>query len=330
MDLVEYFEHLAEQCARDRVNLHICFSSRHYPYIDIKLGIRLILEEQIGHASDMEAYIRTNLRIRDRPLLTELQEKMLEKAAGVFLWVVLVVDVLNRENCRGRLSLKKRLEQVPSGLSELFKDLLQRDTTNMEELQLSLLWILLSKRPLRPDEYYHAIWSGLSLEGLADLDMPEVNREDAEDCFDRCVISSSKGLAEITNIKSSRVQFIHESVRDLLVKDKGLFDLWPELGPNWEIAGHDKLKLCCYSYLERVIEQQGIYDPDPKKVAALLEIEKHPLLEYASQSVLHHADCAGNTVDQQPFLKTFRTDIWIPVVNVFEKFKVRKYTSGAK
>ncbi|EMT72593.1 hypothetical protein FOC4_g10001231 [Fusarium odoratissimum] len=220
MDLVEYFEDLAEQCTEDNVNLRVCFSSRHYPYIDIKFGIRIILEEQMGHASDLEIYIKTHLRIKDRPLLAELQEKMLEKAAGVFLWVVLVVDILNKENCRGRLAMRRRLEQVPSGLGDLFKDLLKRDTTNMEELQLSLLWILLSARPLKPQEYYHAIWSGLHLEGLADLDIPEVVTEDSDDCFARCVISSSKGLAEITKVKQTRVQFIHESVRDFLIKDK--------------------------------------------------------------------------------------------------------------
>ncbi|KAF9768551.1 hypothetical protein IL306_014150 [Fusarium sp. DS 682] len=336
MDLVEYFEDLAEQCTEDGVNLHICFSSRHYPYIDIRFGIRLILEDQIGHASDLESYISTHLRIRDRSLLTELQQKMLEKAAGVFLWVVLVVDVLNRENRRGRLALKRRLEQVPSGLSDLFKDLLKRDTANMEELQLSLFWILLSKRPLKPEEYYHAIWSGLSLEGLADLDIPEVDMEDSEDCFDRCVISSSKGLAEITKIKHPRVQFIHESVRDFLIKDKGLHELWPELGPEWESIGHERLKLCCYSYFELFIKQHRIDDASVEITEHWLEmkniwlnIEKYPFLEYASQFVLHHAEYAANTADQQSFLDNFRLSLWKLVVNAFEKFKVRKYTPTA-
>ncbi|KAF9761199.1 hypothetical protein IL306_003920, partial [Fusarium sp. DS 682] len=321
MDLVEYFEDLAEQSSQEKANLRICFSSRHYPYIDIRLGIRLILEDQIGHASDLESYISTHLRIRDRSLLAELQQKMLEKAAGVFLWVVLVVDVLNQENRRGRLALKRRLEQVPSGLSDLFKDLLKRDTANMEELQLSLLWILLSKRPLKPEEYYHAIWSGLSLEGLADLDIPEVDMEDSEDCFDRCVISSSKGLAEITKLKHPRVQFIHESVRDFLVKDKGLHELWPELGPDWESVGHDRLKLCCYSYFELVVRKQKIQDVYFDNEDPPLETEIYPFLEYASQFVLHHADYATNTADQQSFLENFRLSVWKPVVNSFEKFK---------
>ncbi|RKK76731.1 hypothetical protein BFJ69_g6680 [Fusarium oxysporum] len=330
MDLVEYFEELAEQCTEDNINLRICFSSRHYPYIDIRFGIRIILEEQIGHGSDLENYIKTHLRIKDRSILAELQQKMLEKAAGVFLWVVLVVDILNKENRRGRLAMKRRLEQVPSGLSDLFKDLLKRDTTNMEELQLSLFWILLSVRPLKPEEYYHAIWSGLHLEGLADLDMPDADTEDSKDCFARCVISSSKGLAEITKVKHPRVQFIHESVRDFLVKDKGLHKLWPELGPDWESVGHDRLKLCCYSYFQLVTRKLQIEDSYLVNENLILETETYPFLEYASQSVLHHANFASNIDNQQSFLENFPTSVWKRIVNAFEKRKYQKYTPEAR
>ncbi|ENH66796.1 hypothetical protein FOC1_g10007452 [Fusarium oxysporum f. sp. cubense race 1] len=321
MDLVEYLEDLAEQCSEDNVDLHICFSSRHYPYIDIRFGNHIILEDQIGHANDLESYITTHLRIKSRPLLAELQEKMLDKAAGVFLWVVLVVNILNQESRRGGLALKRRLDEIPSGLSDLFKDLLRRDTANMEGLQLSLLWILLSKRPLQPEEYYHAIWSGLYLEGLADHDIPEVDTEDSEDCFARCVISSSKGLAEITKVKQPRVQFIHESVRDFLIKDKGLHELWPELGPDWESVGHDRLKLCCYSYFELVTRKEQIEDS--------YHTDVYPFLEYASQSVLHHADLASNIANQQSLLENLRTSVWKRVVNSFEKHKVRKYSPAA-
>ncbi|KAI8415870.1 hypothetical protein FOFC_05497 [Fusarium oxysporum] len=63
-------------------------------------------------------------------------------------------------------------------------------------------------RPLRPKEYYHALWSGLSPKGLVDVEMPSVDTSDASDCFNKCIISSSKGLAEITKAKQPTVQFI--------------------------------------------------------------------------------------------------------------------------
>jgi hypothetical protein len=114
----------------------------------------------------------------------------------------------------------------------------------MEEL-LCILWVLYVKRPLQPKEFYHALWSGLALKGLVD-DNPVIfsdpNSSDSLNRFTRCVISSSKGLAEVTKSSTPIVQFIHESVRDFLIKDKGLYQMWPGLGLDWEYSGHEILK----------------------------------------------------------------------------------------
>ncbi|KAH7160549.1 hypothetical protein B0J13DRAFT_396376, partial [Dactylonectria estremocensis] len=230
VDMVQYFEELVEQSTKGTL-LRICFSSRHYPYIVLRQGIRLTLEDQPGHAKDLETYIRTRLRIDDPELVEVLPPQLLEKAAGVFLWVVLVVEILNKEYRQGGLALRKRLAEIPSRLSELFKDILRRDNENMEHLLLCILWILYSKRPLRPEEFYHALWSGLSLKDLVDSEIPCVTDSGASGRIGKYVISSSKGLAEITKSKQQpTVQFIHESVRDFLIKDKGLNELWPDLG----------------------------------------------------------------------------------------------------
>ncbi|KAJ9412817.1 hypothetical protein QL093DRAFT_2595049 [Fusarium oxysporum] len=302
-DMVEFFEEVAEHCVEDNVRFQVCFSSRHYPYIDIKSGIRLTLEGQDGHNEDLKRYISKHLRIQDRSLVDELTQMMLEKAAGVFLWVALVVDILNEENRHGRLALRRRLQEVPSELSKLFKAILTRDQEHMEDLLLSILWILLAERPLKPGEYYHALWSGLSLKGLVDLEIPPVNTSDASDCFNKCVISSSKGLAEITKAKKPTVQFIHESVHDFLIKDKGLYQLWPELGAEWENRGHVTIK-------DDLLRQ-------------------FPFLEYASQFVLGHADAAAQKITQQQFISEFPVSSWVRIFNIFEKHKIRKYSEGA-
>jgi hypothetical protein len=55
--------------------------------------------------------------------------EILVKASGIFLWVYLVVPILNKAYDKGRpYSLKKRLEEIPKGLPELFDDILTRDT----------------------------------------------------------------------------------------------------------------------------------------------------------------------------------------------------------
>lgn len=332
VEMVEYFEDLAESAMEHDVRLRICFSSRHYPFIDIRMGLRLTLEDQQGHVDDLNKYINANLRIKDSALLTELQERLLEKSAGVFLWVVLVVDILNRENRRGRLGLRKRLAEVPSGLTELFKDMLKRDHENMEDLRLCIIWILFAKRPLRPAEYYSAIWAGLSLEGLADEEPPDVMASDAEDSFERCVISSSKGLAEITKGKRPIVQFIHESVRDFLIKDNGLYELWPQLGFDWEGRSHEILKQCCIFYLKQedlVIEVKDFGPTIPPWTSATNIVLKYSLLEYAGHHLLYHADAASEMVAQDDFLSQFDYEKWRSVYNIAEEFTTRKYAGSA-
>ena len=48
------------------------------------------------------------------------------------------------------------------------------------------------------------------------------------------ILSSSKGLAEMTRSKNQTVQFIHESVRDFLLKGNGLSGLRPDLSATFQ------------------------------------------------------------------------------------------------
>ncbi|CAG7949620.1 unnamed protein product [Penicillium salamii] len=336
VDMVQYFEDLAEESTAKGVSFRTCFSSRHYPYIVIQRGIRLTLEDQLGHAEDLATYVTSRLIIREPTLVEELQPQLLSKAAGVFMWVVLVVDILNKEYRRGGMALRMRLAEIPNDLSELFKDILRRDNENMEALLLCILWILYAKDPLRPQEFYHALWSGLSLKTLVDsriLDVTVLGTGDADDTVSRYAISSSKGLAEITKSSQPRVQFIHESVRDFLIKDNGLYELWPELGFDCESLGHEKLKQCCSLYLSHILSSASasglLSESNPSGQNVVKISNDYPFLEYASQNILHHANAAAKAVSQDAFLSSFPISNWINSHNFFEKFKKRKYTTSA-
>ncbi|GIC93698.1 Pfs, NACHT and Ankyrin domain protein [Aspergillus udagawae] len=331
VDMVQYFEDMAEQSTNNGILLRICFSSRHYPYIAIRRGMRLTLEDQIGHGEDLATYVASRLQIEDPVILEDLQTQLLRKAAGVFMWLVLVVDILNKEYRHNGLALRKRLAELPSDLSELFKDILRRDKENMAGLRLCILWILLAKRPLQPQEFYHALWSGLALEGEADEQIPDVGVPGASDSlnrFNRCVISSSKGLAEVTKSKQPTVQFIHESVRDFLVKERGLHELWPDFGFEWEGSSHETLKKCCDSYLNHTSVRASNVFPHGHNLLPEISNE-YPFLEYAGRHVLYHANAAARAVPQDEFLSSFPMSHWISVNNLFEKFKVREYSSDA-
>ena len=159
--------------------------------------------------------------------------------------------------------------------------------------------------------------------------MPSVDMEDATECFYKSVISSSKGLAEITKAKQPTVQFIHESVRDFLIKDRGLAEIWPDFKLDWESLGHDKLKRVCNSYLRLCVLHKHDISEDQKYWDKLNLKKEYPFMEYAGQHVLYHADSAASTYCQEEFLRSFPTRDWIEIVNKFEKFKVRRYTRAA-
>ena len=113
-EMVQFFETLSDEAAQHGLNLHICFASRHYPAIDIKRGLRLVLEDERGHTEDLVKYVQRHFHTGKGKLIQEIRQEICQKANGVFLWAVLVVGILNDEIGRGRMfAVKKRLDDIP-------------------------------------------------------------------------------------------------------------------------------------------------------------------------------------------------------------------------
>ncbi|KAK5723175.1 hypothetical protein LTR17_013895 [Elasticomyces elasticus] len=340
-DMVDCFEEFGQHVLEegDGRHIHICFASRHYPAVHVQHGLQMTLEGQEGHSDDLAKYVQKRLRAGKGKNIEGVRSQICEKANGVFLWVVLVVEILNKEFVAGRMfALKKRLHEIPPKLSDLFKDILRRDIVNMDDLLLCLQWVVFAKRPLTREEYYYAMLAGLDPgpESLSEWDPEQVTTDD----MDRYVLSSSKGLAELTKSKAPTVQFIHESVRDFLVKDGGMHELWPNLGSNVQGLAHDRLKCCCESYIaiksspygslrEKQFERQFKASSESAKMFRANLARRYPFLEYAAQHLLHHADEAALATSQNAFLKCIDLDALIELKNVFERYEKRCYTTKA-
>ncbi|KAF7596393.1 hypothetical protein BBP40_002138 [Aspergillus hancockii] len=159
--IVEYFESFGEHTIRSRSQLYVCFSSRHYPYITVEKGIELVLEDEEGHAGDITGDLESGPKIGRSKQSQQIRLEILEKTSGIFLWMVLIVQILNREFQRGHLyALCKRLRDIPAKLSNIFKSILTRDNMNMDVLLPRVQWILFARRPLKRQELYFAILSG--------------------------------------------------------------------------------------------------------------------------------------------------------------------------
>ncbi|KAH6844621.1 hypothetical protein B0I37DRAFT_327314, partial [Chaetomium sp. MPI-CAGE-AT-0009] len=335
-DMISFFEEVGEMTtkANPPINFKVCFSSRHYPYITIRRGLDLALEEELEHGRDIAKYLDSKLKIGHSKLAEQIRTDVQEKASGVFFWVVLVTEILNKEHDRGRIhGLRQKLRDIPGNLHELFRDILTRDPHNRGELLLCVQWVLFARQPLKPEQLYFAILSGVSPEALSEFDPGEITTADTK----RFILSSSKGLAEVTKSKSPTVQFIHESVRDFLLKENGLREIWSDLGGNFEGAIHEQLKQCCLTYMRIDIATSleipsSLPAANTEGAAKLRQSanEKFPFLEYATQNVLYHADAAeAGGISQADFLQSFQLADWIKLDNLLERHEVRRHTANA-
>ncbi|KAK1585010.1 uncharacterized protein LY79DRAFT_704988 [Colletotrichum navitas] len=134
-DMVSFFESVSENTTAMDIGFQVCFSSRHYPHITISKAASLILEGQEGHKDDIVKYVLSELRIGTSKIAQQVRHELQEKASGVFMWVVLVVGILNKEYDGGRLHrLRQRLRELPGDLNTLFRDILIRDRHYLPEI----------------------------------------------------------------------------------------------------------------------------------------------------------------------------------------------------
>ncbi|OQO14293.1 hypothetical protein B0A48_01169 [Cryoendolithus antarcticus] len=210
IELIEFFEDLGDSCIERSRKCSVCFSSRHYPEVIIQYRELLILEDQPGHAGDIDRYVQRRLEVQNRTVKKDLTAQIRQRARGVFLWVVLTVRILNEAHRRGQAGmLRKCLDDIPQELTALFEDILSRGDTNANLIPL-LQWLLYSTRPLKRAELYYALRSVQPFPKPPAEDESEFLDEPA---MDRYILESSKGLVEFAKGQHARAQFIHESVR---------------------------------------------------------------------------------------------------------------------
>jgi ankyrin repeat protein len=330
--MVEFLEDLGNTAVSSKLSLNICLSSRHYPHISIRHGLQLTVERQDGHKNDIAKYVESKFKAPCSRQTGEIKAEILTRASGVFLWVVLVVQMLNKAYDHGQIhALRSRLREIPSELDDLFADILLRDDETREESVLCLQWLLFAQRPLQQKELYFAVLSGTTPFELVECDPIQTDYV----TIDRFILSCSKGLAEVSRVDYKTVQFIHESVRDFFLFRNGLAKLQPDLAVDVAGLSHERLKICCLQYIMTDVVKEHLRNNDysPKR----RELRKtFPFLEYAVHYIFWHADVAqGCGISQRDFLGEFRSldngkrKLWITLENILSRGS-DSYTSEAE
>lgn len=280
-DMTFFLRKITKSAHDAEVDLNIFLSSRHFPNITISDCPEIIVEHHNSY--DIATYVeqRFQLGIASQEEQWELlRDIILNKSAGVFLWVVLVMDDVLRDWDDGKdiEYLTRRVETVPSALQALFTDIFSNLSPEKVQLTVRLFqWAILATEPLRLHEWHHIMAfigepTPSSLEEWRRSD--NFTRNDAQ--LERQIRSVSRGLVEVMKIKSEGrqdmgiekmslhagagsfdleygdtriVQVIHESVRDFFLRSDGFSILDPNLKPYPISKGHLSIMATCLDYL---------------------------------------------------------------------------------
>ncbi|KAK5088796.1 hypothetical protein LTR05_003018 [Lithohypha guttulata] len=323
--------------------LRVCLSSRHYPHITIKKGLSLVVEKQRDHDCDIETYVRRKLLVADDTNASDLQVAVCRKSASIFLWVVLVIPILNHMHDQGKSvgDMMRYLESLPKDLEGLFAEILARDTDELRSCVSLLQWVLYASRPLTAVELYLAIQHSWARPEDDEISIPQ----DAP--LSRYLLNSSRGLLEYTKSEPQTIQFIHETVREFLVGTSGLAQVDPALKDNLHGWSHAKLSQACLSYFSRTYSRLPSDIHDIVKNDLLPGTPRHirvdirgktdsefPFMQYAVENILVHAEAAQqNGVQQDSCWRLLIKgdfgvdDGWRVLRNIFEKHDIRCFDS---
>ena len=285
--LVALLEETSLAAANSGISLNICLSSRYYPTIDMKKRIQLKLESRYEHDRDIAIYISAKLTAND----AKFENQIYEKAQGIFLWAVLVVQIINRAFEEGRIiAMEERLREIPSDLDEVFRLILTSEGNHYKSETLLLLqWVLFTERPLTPYELYLAVLSGTNPMHLASWDSSHTTGA----VVTRYITTVSRGLVELRVADKKmkpQVQFIHESVNDFLLRNRRIRLLDSSLGPDIDCQSHARLANYCISYIISMLGLQKCW-PASLKINNRSS-QEFPFLQYAALHLLRHTSLA--------------------------------------
>ena len=306
-DLVYYFRSVTDFAYAAGSDLNICLSSRHYPAITVQRCPEITVE--YGNMADIVRYVHVKLHDSSQVdnTIPSLETQIVRKASGIFLWVVLVVEMLIEMIDDGKTAkyMEDTLNNVPMDLEELFSNLFRTLKPNELPKAVKLLqWVLLAEEPLNPADICLAIvfTSETPYRSLQEWKTSGEYVRSYEQMV-RMIRSYSRGLIEVTD---SVVQFIHESVRELFLRGNGFAILDNTLGPHAIGKGHSSISRACLNLIN--IEELGsvpYYDwqylnqlgnpgwrlESPKRNSHWRTAASHnsSILRYAAGSIFHHS-----------------------------------------
>ena len=282
---------LLELCGQISGHCKILIASR--DEADIRLGIKEAVGS-VGFAhtritekdneKDIHSYLRNKVKyltVGDDDLKIRITKELSSGADGMFLWVRLMLEHLNRQ--RSIAGIEKALTQLPKGLDAIYgrilDDIIEADD-NVEIAHRIFQWIICATRPLT----------------LAELDVAlamttgENHFNDKMRIWDlRNVVSQICGTLIGIDESSNIIRLIHASVKDFLLSTSYGGKPFASLLVNTGLA-NDYITRICLTYL--CYDTRSYVEIDSDEVKAVQRFEKHlndnRFLEYSAINWCQH------------------------------------------
>ncbi|KAF7966438.1 hypothetical protein HWV62_38376 [Athelia sp. TMB] len=257
-------------------SLHLMVTSRPEP--DIKGDLRSLLNIQeidlmSRHVSnDIRDYIDTKLSEVTR--WTESQKQLvraalLKGAGGVFRWVALLFDELER--CLSTSELQERLSTLPKDLNEAYMKIIKRSPRPADVIRF-LQWIIFGRQEFTAQELAEVALINFGNGGDALPFCDSSRRYSSPDD----VLRACSGL--VVEVKKGIIKLAHLSVKEFLLSTE------IPLGPTHSIRIDEDLCHCviaevCLAYLLQFDKRGSITDAN---------LKSFPLAVYASKQCVFH------------------------------------------
>jgi hypothetical protein len=332
-DMLSLFEELAEEATVAHLRFSVCFASRHYPNINVEYREEIILDDVKAHHNDISLYVQRKLKVYDTDHRRELADEILQRSSGVFMWVVLVVAILNKFDDRGDVrNLRTRLREIPPTLHELFDDILARDGPN-ENLVPIIQWTMFSGRPLSAAELYYAVILSTTRldQTVVTLDKRVANGR----TLNNFILTSSKGFLQATSSESNgkdnhkvSYEFFHESVREYFLSH-GLKKLDPTLGADAIGASHVRLARSCAACVSLLpTDYSETWTDTYTYLRNGLQASYHFLKYVREYGFFYHAEAAARSDLPHDIYTDFSLDKWWTLRALPEQLSEREPLPG--
>lgn len=234
-EIIYLFTEVCQSALSLGLDLNICLSSRHYPTISVDYCPEIVVER--ANQPDIATYVHARFGViqkSEKDMVNKLVSEIIERSCGVFLWAVLVSDLLLQGLETGQPIdiLQQRLSRVPSDMKDLYGTLCSSLKPEERDFSIRLFqWVLLAD-PMSVDDVVLAVllsrewtWESLTSWGYSDDQPPPTER------LKRYIKNASRGLIEykprnegddLDGQKQTSVQFIHETVREFFLTGRGL------------------------------------------------------------------------------------------------------------